>query len=476
MQDAGYQIAQSLFALGTGGLTGTGPGFGRPQDIPFSATDAIFSVIGEELGLLGASALLLAFLLLAVRGFKIALTAKDEFSTLLAVGLTVTLAFQTFVIIGGLTRLVPADRHHAAVRVLRRVVAARQLPARSACCCAPATSRARRPSDATGAVTAAARREAARVVNRSIGRVAAVVLVLFGALFVNLNVIALVQADDLANHPANRRLIIREYAIERGPIVVGEEAIARSVETDGGDLRYLRTYPDGPLYAHLTGYYSFILQRSGARVGPQRGPHRPVHRGGRAEPRRAARRQRPGRQHRRADHRPGGATRRGRRARRRHRRRRRARSRPPVRSSPATPTRPTTRTRCRPTTPSEIRETWEALNADESRPLVDRAAARDLPAGLDLQDRDRRRRARGRRRARTTTFDDPAVFDVPQTTADIGNFGGGTCNGGNSITLADALRVSCNTTFAELARRARRRGARRRRPSGSASTAPCPTS
>jgi cell division protein FtsW (lipid II flippase) len=107
VQDAGYQIAQSLFALGTGGLTGTGPGFGRPQDIPFSSTDAIFSVIGEELGLLGATAVLLAFLLLAVRGFKVALTAKDEFSTLLALGLTVTLAFQAFVIVGGLTRLVP---------------------------------------------------------------------------------------------------------------------------------------------------------------------------------------------------------------------------------------------------------------------------------------------------------------------------------------------------------------------------------
>jgi cell division protein FtsW (lipid II flippase) len=105
--DSGYQIAQSLFALGTGGVTGTGPGFGRPQDIPFSSTDAIFSVIGEELGLLGGVAVLLAFLLLAVRGFKVALTAKDEFSTLLAVGLTVTLAFQAFVIVGGLTRLVP---------------------------------------------------------------------------------------------------------------------------------------------------------------------------------------------------------------------------------------------------------------------------------------------------------------------------------------------------------------------------------
>jgi len=102
-----YQLAQSLFALGTGGLTGTGLGFGRPQDVPFAATDAIFVVIGEELGLLGATAILLLFLVLVVRGLHIARTANDEFATLLAMGLTVILAFQTFVIIGGLTRLVP---------------------------------------------------------------------------------------------------------------------------------------------------------------------------------------------------------------------------------------------------------------------------------------------------------------------------------------------------------------------------------
>jgi cell division protein FtsW (lipid II flippase) len=64
-------------------------------------------VIGEELGLLGATAVLFAFLLLIVRGFKISLTARDEFGTLLALGLTVTIAVQTFVIVGGLTRLVP---------------------------------------------------------------------------------------------------------------------------------------------------------------------------------------------------------------------------------------------------------------------------------------------------------------------------------------------------------------------------------
>lgn len=103
----GYQLAQSLFALATGGLTGTGIGFGRPQDVPFSATDAIFVVIGEELGLLGATSILLLYLALAMRGLHIAQTARDEFATLLATGLTILLAFQTFVIVGGLTRLVP---------------------------------------------------------------------------------------------------------------------------------------------------------------------------------------------------------------------------------------------------------------------------------------------------------------------------------------------------------------------------------
>ncbi len=107
VSDEGYQIAQSLFAFGTGGLTGTGLGFGRPQDIPFSETDAIFAVVGEELGLLGATAMLLTFVLLVARGFKVGLTARDEFGTLLATGLTIIVGLQTFVIIGGLTRLVP---------------------------------------------------------------------------------------------------------------------------------------------------------------------------------------------------------------------------------------------------------------------------------------------------------------------------------------------------------------------------------
>ena len=107
VQDEGYQLAQSLFALAAGGLFGTGLGQGRPDLIPAAHTDFIFSALGQELGLLGAAAILLCFLLLVGRGFKIALAQIDDFSQLLAAGLTVVLGIQTIIILGGVTRLLP---------------------------------------------------------------------------------------------------------------------------------------------------------------------------------------------------------------------------------------------------------------------------------------------------------------------------------------------------------------------------------
>ena len=105
--DAGFQLAQSLFALGTGGIAGVGLGSGRPDFIPFVQTDFIFSAIGEELGLLGTTAVLLCFFLFVGRGFHIAARCPGEFGTLLASGLTVIFGLQVFVIIGGVTRLIP---------------------------------------------------------------------------------------------------------------------------------------------------------------------------------------------------------------------------------------------------------------------------------------------------------------------------------------------------------------------------------
>ncbi len=103
----GFQLAQSLFAIGTGGIAGVGLGQGQPGFIPFVRTDFIFSAFGEEAGLLGTTGILLCFVLLIGRGFRIAMRARDEMGALLAVGLTTILALQVFVIVGGATRLIP---------------------------------------------------------------------------------------------------------------------------------------------------------------------------------------------------------------------------------------------------------------------------------------------------------------------------------------------------------------------------------
>ena len=104
---AGYQLTQSLFALGTGGFGGTGIGLGSPGRIPAATTDFIFAAVGEELGFLGTAALVTAYLLMVGVGLRIAVRADRPFEKLLAAGLTTILGVQTFIIVGGVTRLVP---------------------------------------------------------------------------------------------------------------------------------------------------------------------------------------------------------------------------------------------------------------------------------------------------------------------------------------------------------------------------------
>ena len=104
---AGFQIVEAAFALADGGVTGTGLGLGTPGKIPFAPTDMIFAAIGEELGLLGGTAILAAFLLFVGAGFRVALQAKSTFEKLLAAGLTALIGFQAFVIIGGVLRVLP---------------------------------------------------------------------------------------------------------------------------------------------------------------------------------------------------------------------------------------------------------------------------------------------------------------------------------------------------------------------------------
>ncbi len=103
----GYQIVESAFAFSSGGITGTGINLGSPTRIPYAETDFIFAAVGEELGLLGATAVILAYLLMIGAGLRIALRTEVPFERLLATGLTVLLGVQSFIIIAGVIRVLP---------------------------------------------------------------------------------------------------------------------------------------------------------------------------------------------------------------------------------------------------------------------------------------------------------------------------------------------------------------------------------
>ncbi len=280
-----------------------------------------------------------------------------------------------------------------------------------------------------------------------IGKVAGVALLLFAALFVNLNLIALVRAEELAENPANQRLLIREYDIDRGPIVVGGEAIADSEETDG-ELTYRRRYPQGPLFAHLTGYHSFVYGRArleralneeliGQSTEALAQNLGELFRGGERagnsveltiEPdvQRAAR--------------DALADRRG----------------AVIALDPASGG--VLASYSNPSYDPEplashdvetARRAWEDLRDDPRRPLLDRATQEIFPPGSAFKLVTAAAALEDGLQP-DTSFPDEGTYDVPQTESDIGNFGDGTCTGGGSISLADALRVSCNTTFARL--------------------------
>ncbi len=103
----GYQLVQSLFGLGTGGIFGTGLGGGRPNIVPYASTDFITAAVGEELGLVGLTVIIVLYMILTSRGLRTAIAVKDTFGSLLAGGLAFSLALQVFIIIGGVTRLIP---------------------------------------------------------------------------------------------------------------------------------------------------------------------------------------------------------------------------------------------------------------------------------------------------------------------------------------------------------------------------------
>ena len=106
-QGGSYQLVQGIFGLAHGGLIGTGFGLGAPQKTPLANSDFIFSSLGEELGLVGIFAILALYLLFVSRGLRIGFAGQDDFVRLLSVGLAFVIGLQVFIVIGGVTRVIP---------------------------------------------------------------------------------------------------------------------------------------------------------------------------------------------------------------------------------------------------------------------------------------------------------------------------------------------------------------------------------
>jgi peptidoglycan glycosyltransferase len=288
-------------------------------------------------------------------------------------------------------------------------------------------------------------------VKRPLRRVAFAVLVLFGALLVNVNYVQVVKGPAYADDPRNSRVLLRTYEQERGPISVltaGQEPIATSVDT-GGRLRYQRQYAAGPTYAHVTGFVSLVYgtpqgveraenslltgdddrlfvrrlsdyvtgrepsggsvvltvnpaaqQAAVSAMGSMRGAVVAL------DPRSGA-----------------------------------------VLAMVSTPSYDPNRLSSH--DPADIRAYYDQLTNDPAKPLLNRAISETYPPGSTFKVVTAAAALESGIVGLDTQIPSPRELDLPQTSANLRNFGGATCSGETS-TLADAMRVSCNTAFGQL--------------------------
>lgn len=258
-QGRGYQLLQSLFALGAGGMAGTGIGKGLPDRIPYVTTDFIFTAIAEEIGLVGAAAIVLACLVLCLRGLAVATRARSDVAAFTATGLVAAFGLQVFVIVGGVTRLVPLTGvtlpfvSYGGSSVLANfMLLALLMRAGDAGVAEGVELLSSSETGVLGRVSLAKRLRGA----------AGVLSLLLTALVVNLTYIQVVAAPALAADPANTRQLAAELRMQRGAILTSDGVVlARSVPAGRG--RYSRRYPAGDLAAHVVGYFSPRFGRSG---------------------------------------------------------------------------------------------------------------------------------------------------------------------------------------------------------------------
>ena len=285
-QNLGFQIVQALYSLADGGLLGVGIGKGLGGDtIPVVASDMIFAAIGEEMGLLGGAAVLLLFMLFAVRGLTTAARAKSDLAAFSAAGLTAAISFQAFTIVGGVTRLIPltgvtlpfmsqggSSLLASFVIVALLLRAGDEATGRSTEIANTSTeltpvgyrpggsrgSHVRRPALDTPESGLLGRVALANRLTRTVFLFTALFAVLIG----NLTYIQVFKAAEYQDMPSNNHTITKARYIKRGSIITADGlTLAESIQQEDGT--YVRSYPNGNLAAHAVGYYSQQYGSSG---------------------------------------------------------------------------------------------------------------------------------------------------------------------------------------------------------------------
>lgn len=262
-QGDGYQMLQGLYSMADGDLFGVGIGRGLSDQIPVVESDFIFASIAEECGLLGSAGVLLLYLSFAIRGYITAARSKSDFSSLTAAGLTTTIVLQAFIIVGGVTRLIPLTGltlpfiSQGGSSLLASFVAVGFLLR----CGDEATGVGNEMTNATMSIGANS------VLGRvSLGKRLTTTIILLSALFVllvaNITLIMVVQAQDYQNMPGNNHTIAKQAKVKRGTISTYDDTVlAESVPNDDGT--YDRVYPAGDLASQVVGYYSQKYGTSG---------------------------------------------------------------------------------------------------------------------------------------------------------------------------------------------------------------------
>ncbi|MGI6105586.1 MAG: FtsW/RodA/SpoVE family cell cycle protein [Raoultibacter sp.] len=259
----GYQLVQAIYSMADGGLFGVGIGRGYAENIPVVESDFIFAAIAEEAGLLGAAGVLLLYLCFAIRGIVTAARAKSDVSSFIAIGLTSIIVLQAFIIVGGVTRLIPLTGltlpfvSQGGSSLLASFLIVGFLLK----CGDQGTGVGEEMKMGTGSLHS----------NSVLGRISLgkrltnlmlIFSVMFAVLVANLTWVMVVQAEYYQNLPGNNHTMAKEEKSERGTISTYDGVVlAQSTKQEDGT--YAREYPAGDLASHVVGYYSQQYGTSG---------------------------------------------------------------------------------------------------------------------------------------------------------------------------------------------------------------------